>query len=389
MKSIIWGSAQNRYGRQFLLVILFVFAFVVALSLFRTRAASPASGTVTATSATPITWNGTATGVANTGGEGGCVEGDNCDTFTLTVAGTAADWTNKRIQVSYSWINPATDYDLYIHKGSNAGEVVDSSTGGAPSTSEVAFIDPAKDGTGVFTVHAVYFTVAPGDQYHGTAQVLSTTEVPPVVPPPPAPQDPGPKIGYENHEAPGVLTEVTSSSQGPAAKTVEYLGHDAGEPSIGSNWKTGVTAYQSDLQTLFVSFNDNCPSNGQVASWINRPAPTSQLVDSDPIGFTDRLTGRTFAGQLTLLSPTCKMSFTDDDGRTWIATEGSGIPSSVDHQTIGGGPFHAPLTRPTNVPGLYPNAVYYCSQLPDAACSRSDDGGLTYGPSVPVDGNFL
>ena len=62
----------------------------------------------------------------------------------------------------------------------------------------------------------------------------------------------------------------------------------------------------------------------------------------------------------------------------------------VDHQTIGGGPFAAPLTRPTNVPGLYPNAVYYCSQEgspntgPPSFCSRSDDGGLTFGPSVPI-----
>ena len=48
------------------------------------------------------------------------------------------------------------------------------------------------------------------------------------------------------------------------------------------------------------------------------------------------------------------------------------------------------MTRPTNVPGLYPNAVYYCSQEgvpnsgPPSFCSRSDDGGLTFGPSVPL-----
>jgi hypothetical protein len=123
---------------------------------------------------------------------------------------------------------------------------------------------------------------------------------------------------------------------------------------------------------------------------VNRQAPTSLAVNSDPIGFTDPQTGRTFAGELTLLSPTCKTSFTDDDGKTWIPTQGSGIASGVDHQTIGGGPFAAPLTRPTNVPGLYPNAVYYCSQEgvpasgPPSFCSRSDDGGLTFGPSVPL-----
>jgi len=223
---------------------------------------------------------------------------------------------------------------------------------------------------------------------NGAQVVIHVTSAPPTPTPtpalPPAPQDPGPKVGFQNFEAPPTLVSVTSSSQGPSAKTVEYLGHDAGEPSIGNNWKTGTTIYQSDLQTLFVTFNDNCPS-GSPATWVNRPAPTSQFVDSDPIGFTDRYTGRTFAGELTLASPTCKTSFTDDDGQTWIPTQGSGLGASVDHQTIGGGPFHAPLTRPTSVPGVYPDAIYYCSQLPHEACARSDDGGATYGPIVEVD----
>ncbi|PYM05427.1 MAG: hypothetical protein DMF15_15840, partial [Verrucomicrobia bacterium] len=62
---------------------------------------------------------------------------------------------------------------------------------------------------------------------------------------PAAPADPGPKVGYENFEAPGVLTPITQTSSG--AYTYEYLGHSAIEPSIGVDWKTNVTAYQSDL----------------------------------------------------------------------------------------------------------------------------------------------
>src|SRR6202035_3398529 len=60
--------------------------------------------------------------------------------------------------------------DLYIHQGSNAGLIVGSSAGGAPQTSEQAAIDPNVTGTGVYTVHVVYFTVTPlVDQYRGTA----------------------------------------------------------------------------------------------------------------------------------------------------------------------------------------------------------------------------
>src|SRR5205085_8950342 len=65
-----------------------------------------------------------------------------------------------------------------------------------------------------------------------------------------APPDTGPAIGFEVFEAPGTLVNVTSSSQGPSAHTVEYLAHDAGEPSIGVNWQSaqdpikGITAFQ-------------------------------------------------------------------------------------------------------------------------------------------------
>src|SRR3977135_708298 len=70
--------------------------------------------------------------------------------------------------------------------------------------------------------------------------------------------------------------------------------------------------------------------------------------------------------------------------RGWGQINPGGPPSAVDHETIGGGPYHAPI--PARPPGtVYPNAVYYCSQdIATALCSRSDDGGLTYGPSIPI-----
>src|SRR5205085_647320 len=154
------------------------------------------------------------------------------------------------------------------------------------------------------------FTVPPGQ-----ARIIVNVNaaVPVSCPPnftetlPAAPVASGAKVGYENFEAPGVLTTITQTSSG--AFTVEYLGHSAIEPSIGVNWRTGVVNYKSDLETLFVTFG----SNG-LASWVNRRAPTSQFIDSDPIGFTDRHTGRVFVSELTLLSPdTVKISYTDND----------------------------------------------------------------------------
>ncbi len=223
------------------------------------------------------------------------------------------------------------------------------------------------------------------------SSVAPAGSVTPAVAPAPTPSSPV-YIGFENFEAPGTLVQVTSSSQGPQAHTVEYLAHDAGEPSIGNNWNTGRTSFQSDLETAFVTFDDSCPVGGQKASWYMSQAPTSQFIDSDPILFTDHITGRTFCGQLTLTTPTCKISFTDTDGLNmshqpgadgWTAST-STLGSGIDHETIGGGPYAPPLNINPPSP-IYPHAVYFASQdLVTAFCLRSDDGGQTWGPPVAM-----
>jgi hypothetical protein len=322
------------------------------------------------------------------------VDNVNCETYTLTIGGTPADWAGKKVQVLLTWQSGANEYDIYIHKGSNAGTLITSAIQGPGQSFQIAYIDPAVSGTGVFTVRVAYDVTPTSatDEYHGAAGIAA-----PPPPPPPAPQDTGPKIGYENFTVPGVLVPVTVTSAGQQPHSVEYMGRNGGEPSVGSNWATGVANFQSDLQTLFVTFNDSCPNTGQSSIWVNRAAPTSTVIDSDPIGFTDRgftdalgFHSRVFAAELTLLSPdTVKISYTDDDGVTWFPNQSGGPASAVDHETIGGGPYHAlpPPAPPGTFPphGTYPNSVYYCSQdIATALCSRSDNGGLTYGPSVPI-----
>jgi hypothetical protein len=396
------SSASGRTTIGALFLIIGVAVTGLALFTSGSRSASPSAGTLDPAGPT-VNWAGTAAGGGSLD-ESTCVEGVSCDTYTLTLSGTPTDWTGLKARIVISAADPTgeTDYDLYVHKGDNSGPEVpngESAHGGTPP--EVVDLDPSDPnvGTGQFSVHVVYFSASAAFQYSGSVSAISSSTASPLIPT--APQDTGPKVGFENFSAPGTLVQVTDSSQGPTPHTVEYIGHDSGEPSIGVNWNSpapndanGVTNYQSDLQTLFITFDDSCSLTGPKATWYNSPAPTSQLIDSDPIGFTDRQTGRVFAGELTLLSPTCKVSFTDTDGLDalgqpdyagWTPSEGSGIPSSVDHETIGGGPYHAPV--PARPPGtIYPNAVYYASQslvvlnVPQA--SRSDDGGLTFGPSV-------
>ena len=153
--------------RQLTLAVAATAIFVLPLAA--SQAATPSSGTI-GPNDPPVAWQGPLTGGASAS-EATCVEGLNCDTFTLTVGGAPADWTGKIVSVRISWIVPANDYDLYIHQGSISGPTVGSSGSGAPDTDEQAAIDPAATGTGVYTVHVVFFSVAPGDPYQGTATV--------------------------------------------------------------------------------------------------------------------------------------------------------------------------------------------------------------------------
>lgn len=153
------------------------------------------------------------------------------------------------------------------------------------------------------------------------------------------------------------------------------LGQSAGEPSLGVNWKTGNVLFIAGLETLSVSFDDS--ATPAAASWQGVTSLTEGITTLDPILFTDSETGRTFVAQLA--GPASLMSFTDDDGASWLPST-SGLATGIDHQTVGGGPLAPPL------PGLgYSNGVYYCSQgLALASCALSLDGGLTFNPPVPL-----
>ncbi|HEX8161611.1 MAG TPA: fibronectin type III domain-containing protein [Pyrinomonadaceae bacterium] len=364
---------KNSFGILTAAALLLTAVFGTLFAGRTADAANPATAALTPASA-PITWRGTATAGGALGdpalgavtSEDMCVEGVSCDTFTLSVGGTPADWAaaKKIVHVHLGWTLPTTDYDLYVHKGSLGGEVVATSGQGAtnptgPLTSEDADLDPANPsvGTGTFVVHVVYYTASAADQYTGTASVVTPAATPTPTPgPTPAP-----------------------ASSVPAPRFVNYadpFNHEGGEPSLGVNWKTGDVMYVSSLNTLRVQFDDT--TSPARANWADKSFTTTSALSLDPILFTDAKTGRTFVSQL--LGKASAMAYTDDDGETYTPSQGSGINSGVDHQTIGAGPFAAPLS------GVgYANAVYYASQdIATAEAALSVDGGLTFGPAVPM-----
>ena len=361
-------SPQRNMTRNWILPICMALAVLIsATTLFRGRAASPGSGSIAPTLGASTTWMGDSLATGATGGEDQCIDSGpakNCDSFALTVSGNPSDWIGKLVRIKAAWTNGAHDYDLYIHKGDLTGPVAASGTnGGQPGTDETAYLDPANAGVGLYTVHVAYAVVTPGqDIYSGTALVVPGLT--------PATQGSGLAPRFQNHYP--QMSLITAGK-----------GVDAGEPSVGVNWISGKAMYISYLTTFRVTFDDSCPTT-PTSTWEDKSAPNN--ADSlDPILFTDHgynnqtpIVGRTFASELS--GQDSLTSYTDNDGDTWVPSQGGGIPSGVDHQTIGGGPFHSPL-----VGTVYPNAVYYCSQdLVTAFCARSDNGGLTFGGGVPI-----
>lgn len=170
-------------------------------------------------------------------------------------------------------------------------------------------------------------------------------------------------------------TPVFTNYEAPAG-----LGDRAGEPTLGINPKTGAILYQAYTETLRVTGM----RPGGAATWELGAFPVPQPRSFDPILRTDPDTGRTFTSQLLLA---CSQGgFTDDDAKSFTLSQGCGIGSAFDHQTVGFGPYvkGSRLAALKNPVTDYPNVVYYCAQdVATAKCSMSTDGGITF-PTTSV-----
>jgi hypothetical protein len=318
------------------------------------QAATPSSGTVTAQT-TSVTYSAGPFVVPNVTGAAGAVTCNTaapCDDFKLTVDVPSTYASSYNLTLKIQWPNSAADFDMYVLDA--GGNIVGSAA--SSSDPEVAVI-PAIRGT--YTVRVVPY--APLANSFSASVALTPA-------PKPATPATGTAPGYANY-------------QPPAASG---FGGDAGEPSIGANWKTGKVVFQSNTHTLRVTFNDSV--SPATATWEDKsaaPPNCTAVTGLDPILWTDSQLGRTIESQLLANPVVNSLScYTENDGTTWTPTTGGGVGQGVDHQSIGGGAFAPGLV--VSAPN-YPHAIYYCSQsIAAATCARSDNGGLTFGPSVPV-----
>src|ERR1051325_977464 len=110
-KNIRYSSLQQTWPRVFVAIVLVAITLAAVIPWFsHTRASAPSSGTIDVTTTAPVTWIGTGTGggalnapLGLIAPEDMCQEGINCDTFTLNVSGTPADWSGKLIHVKIEW----------------------------------------------------------------------------------------------------------------------------------------------------------------------------------------------------------------------------------------------------------------------------------------------
>ncbi len=179
-----------------------------------------------------------------------------------------------------------------------------------------------------------------------------------------------------------VVPLVSSASAAPRPTptyTPYATGLSVGEPSIGYDLKANAAIYGAGKKNVRMTWDDRVrPAKVTV---VDATAPTS-VTSLDAITFTDQQTSRTFVSQL---AGVCSLfSFSDDAGRNYTPSQGCGVNTLLDHQTVGGGPYTKTLPTGARLTG-YRNAVYYCAQNGfSSTCARSDNGGLTFGAGVPT-----
>jgi hypothetical protein len=324
-----------------------------------------------------------------------CTVPNSCSTFNLTIdptvgiAGSGYTPAQFQIHMIWSWSVSTVDYDIFFEDAAGNVVAVNNSTADPSS-----IIIPTTTPAGLYKVVIVLATGAPIG-FTGTVVLESKPATAPLC------------GGAADCTPPRYINYAAGDGQAD----------DAGEPSLGVDWNpnvaalkfqdathnlnhSGVAFFTSGPHEWRVNFDD-CPSPA-INNWEDVSATfTQQFVLSDPIGFVDHYTsnplglvyppphtpGRVFTLDLIGGQGDSLGSFSDTDGNSYLPGGTGGPGQGPDHETLGGGPYSGtpPATASYPASGTK-NAIYYCSQniVAEAQCSRSDDGGQTFGPGVPI-----
>lgn len=317
-------------------------------------AAEPASGTLTDTG--EVTY--TAGPFVGSHADVGCNPLAPCDYFTLTVNVSAAYQSahpNALVTVDLTWEPQQADLDMSVYNSANE-DISGEGGGNLPGVPEHIEFPLAN---GEYTIE-----IRPYAATGATATAVIALD--------------------PNDDAGGGGGLATGQPPRYQLYAPDYpkdgFGMFGGEATMAVNWSTNSIFYLGFLETLRLKLDDS--TSPAIETWEKMPTNASSKATSDPIMVGDTQTNRIFAMQLLFPEGQSAMDYSDDDGLTWIPAMAGGFGSGADHQAMDVGPYPAGSSIPHP---LYPNAVYYCSQdVALAFCSRSDDGGVTFGPVVPI-----
>ena len=175
---------------------------------------------------------------------------------------------------------------------------------------------------------------------------------------------------------------IRGNDRGPVSqmfrlKDVNGVPINAGEPTLGVTNEDNVfyTAIQSNTRVEILRGQDD-GEKWEVVSPKFPNGRNAQLLSFDPYIWVDDAEGvdRIFTIDLTVAC--AYLSFSDDEGESWITNPLSCGRPVNDHQTLFSGPS---AISPTTV---FPHIVYYCwNDIGSSSCSKSIDGGISFVPT--------
>ena len=358
------------------------------------RAAAPSSATLSPTSG-PVAWDGfSSAAAASPDGEATCIEGTNCDAFTLTLA--PADYRGKRVRVKVSWSNQLNDYDVYVHQGGLNGPVVSPQNGGPPATAEESTFDinavVSAGANDTYTIHVVYFGVVALDPYHGVASVeaipitTAATRTASIVT--------GPKTGIAFSHSRALYAFGAGQDVEPNVRVDyrgnAYVGGIRGLTGGNDLWRFDLDPSSPTYDPFLAAATPAWSANGSVSNptYKGQPdalAPNNESeLGGDGGGDMDVAVGFKPAGPSamppilatsSLVAANVSVQRSTDRGETFTNNPAGNTTVPVDDRQwmefLGTNSVYLGYRDFT---GLQATSKYYLN--------RSDDGGLTYGPAV-------
>src|SRR5436190_3274398 len=268
-------------SRGTLLVVLAALFVPVFLGGAAT-AATPVEGTIGPASGSSTAWDFAAVGpgvsLGGTTETTGVCAPVYCDAYQLTVALPDADQqfylTHKAtLHIDYTWTSAGPDdMDVFAFAPdgteSGPGNPDDVSTGAGEE-----ILDLANPPSGVWTIESHVGVTDEPTVAHATATLTYET----------IPAPPNPTLS-------GTAPRFSDASPPSGYQSTDVLRRqNAGEPSLGTDWKTGNAMYMAGTQISRISFD----AAGK-ATWTDVTPLQQSVVNEDAILFTDSVLGRTF-----------------------------------------------------------------------------------------------